>query len=407
MNPDVLIVGAGPSGLALACYLANKGVSVRIIDKNSARSDKSKALGVQAGTLESLDAAFGPELSQEMRAHGWPAREMWAHLDDKDPVRVDLSGIPSRYDFILILEQSETERILEKWLNTHSVFVERETELLALQQTQGEVISLLRGPQGADEVTSRFIAGCDGAHSTVRGLLQIPFQGKTYHGDFILGDVQIDWPAQSEWAMGVVRNFVSDRGVMICFPMKGATHETNRYRLILVPQTQTATQSSYIELEEFRKIAASLCPAPIQITNATWLTRFRIQQRMTSRYREGRAFLVGDAAHIHNPAGGQGMNTGIQDAFNLGDKLARVLQGGAELATLDRYEAERRPVARAVLRGTDAIFGLALVQRRKLMKWVRGNILARVVQTGWIQRRVLTAVSQVKIARREIADRAR
>jgi 2-polyprenyl-6-methoxyphenol hydroxylase-like FAD-dependent oxidoreductase len=394
MNPtQVLVVGAGPTGLTAAALLSKLGVRVRLIDKGAARSDKSKALGVQAGNLECLEAALGPELVSKMIARGKPAREAWFHVDEHEPIRVDFGAIPSRHAFVLILEQSETERLLEEELGMR-LGVERNTELLSAQDRGDRVVSSLRLPDGrVEEVTSDFLMGCDGAHSIVRKLLAFPFEGAAYTGDFILGDVGIRW----RWQYESIRTFVNERGVVASFPMK----DEGRYRLILIPKGAPQAESPGISREEFAALAARLSGGAIAVERDFWLTRFRVHHRMVGAFRKGRVCLAGDAAHIHSPAGGQGMNTGMQDALNLGFKLARVL-GGAPEGLLDEYDRERRPVAQAVVRGTDFVWRQALLPESGLVRFARAKLVPRVVGSRWVQRKVVTAISEMNFARREI-----
>lgn len=393
--PQVLVIGAGPTGLAAALALAHLGVAVRIVDKNPARSDKSKALGVQAGTLECLGAAVDDELVDQMIGAGRPTAAAWIHLGDGDPIRIDLSTIASRYPFILILAQSETEEILEQRLNRLSVSVERQTELVDIEETDSQVLAWMKTSKGeVEEARFSFAIGCDGAHSVVRRLLKIAFKGAAYTGDFILGDVALQW----SWPAGSVQTFVSRRGVAAAFPMKG-----EQYRLILIPRERpVAAERRDIDLDAFRSIASELVKGQISIQSATWLTRFGVHHRIVERFQQGRVFLAGDAAHIHSPAGGQGMNTGIQDALNLAFKLKKVLAEESPLASLKDYERERLPVARQVLRGTDLVFRMGLLPENLLTAFARRTLLPLVVGSSFVQRRVVDAISEMAVARREI-----
>lgn len=394
---QVLIVGAGPTGLAAACALSKFGISHRIIDKGLARSDKSKALGVQAGTLECLSRGLDPKVSQQMVTAGRPTFEAWIHLNDQRPLKVNLRTINSQHNYILILEQSETERILEEYLEGFSQTVERKTELLTIIDKGSEVISTVRGTTGEiEEIVSDFVVGCDGAHSATRHLMQIPFKGAAYTGNFILGDVKLKW----KFPYDSVHTFVSQRGVIASFPLR----DDGRYRLILIPKGKVhGGDKSEISFEEFSSIVSHLSQNQISISEATWLTRFRVHHRMVESYQKGRVFLAGDAAHIHSPAGGQGMNIGIQDALNLAFKLKSHLSGIRSFASLSDYQKERLPIAKQVLRGTDLVFRMALMPENPLASLMRRFVLPTIVGSNWIQRRVVNAMSEVSMAKSEIA----
>jgi 3-(3-hydroxy-phenyl)propionate hydroxylase len=393
---DVLVVGAGPTGLAAAAILAKLGVRVRIVEKTTQRSDKSKALAVQAGTLECLAAAFGPTLVKKLIAAGWPTQAVNIHVDAMAPRRIVFQSIPSQYNYILILAQPETERILEEHLHSLGVDVERGIELTALEKSNEQVTCTLVGPDSSapETVAAKFVVGADGAHSEVRHAIHSEFEGGAYPGDFILGDVVLKWP----WSYGEVHTFVSERGVVAAFPLKG----DRRYRLILVPKGAKAAPSPEISAADFQETLNELAFSQVQVESAAWLTRFRISHRMVRAFHQDRVCLAGDAAHIHSPAGGQGMNTGIQDALNLGYKLNAILRGGS-MNLLHSYDRERMPVARSILRGTDFFSRLMLLPENPFTGFFRRHVFARIAGVPLVQSRMLRAISQVDIARREIA----
>lgn len=397
---EVLVVGAGPTGLTLAAALARLGVRTRVIDRGAGRTDKSKAIGVQAGSLEALGDFFGDELSDKMVADGFSAREFFAEFGQRDSLRFDLSQIPSRFNFILVLPQSYTEQFLEDELAKSALAVQWRKELVSLEQNGSTVTARMQDAAGqAEELECDFVVGCDGAHSTVRHQAGIPFAGSAYEGNFVLGDVVLRWP----WPYNAGRALISDRGIVGCFPMPG---EQGAYRLIVAAKGPVETASPDISPDEFCALLARLVETPIEISRFVWLTRFRLHHRIARRFASGRVYLAGDAAHIHSPVGGQGMNTGILEALNLGSKLAAVLRHGAPLAVLDRYEQERLPIARSILRGTDIAFQFAL-SGNPLVARLRPMLLPRILGTRWIQRRLATAISQVSAARREIRERHR
>lgn len=396
-NTQVLVVGAGPTGLAAAASLLQLGISVRVIDRDLARSDKSKALGVQAGTLECLERSLGPSISKRMIAAGRPVHEAHIHFDEREPITINFKTIPSKYNYILILAQSETERILEEFLAANGLRVERDTELLSLEQTETQVTSRVRRGNGEEEtIASNFVMGCDGSHSAVRHLLDLPFEGGTYDGDFILGDVKLKW----QWGYDSIRNFMTKHGVVASFPLKGE----NNYRLILIPKgLEPNVTGNDISLDKFRELTSQLSGGRIQVESATWLSRFRVHRRMVNHFQKNRVFLSGDAAHIHSPAGGQGMNTGIQDALNLAHKLNAYFRGKISFLNLSDYEAERMPVAKAVLRSTDFFSRMMLMPDNFVTENLRRYVLPRIVSSKMVQRKVTAAISEMGFANREIA----
>jgi 3-(3-hydroxy-phenyl)propionate hydroxylase len=396
---DVLVVGAGPTGLALAASLAQQNVRCRVIDRAAGPSARSKAIGVQAGTLEALAACFGGSLVDAMLQAGAEARDAYFHIGQRPGIHLDLGLVPSRYNFVLVLAQSETERLLAAVMAHGGCEVDWRRELVSLAQDESKVTARLRDAAGnVEEVTARYVVGCDGAHSVVRRELKIPFAGASYRGDFILGDVVLRWP----WPYDTVRLCLSERGFLGCFPMRGVE---GFYRLILVSDADRSATTPEISPLEFREIVAGRSPVPIEILKYDWLTRFNLHHRAAKRFRVGRVFLAGDAAHIHSPVGGQGMNTGIQDALNLAHKLAGVLGDRLPPDALARYESDRIPVARRVLRRTDRAFRAVLASRptrwRRLAWWLAGHATA----SRWTQRKLARVMSQVDVARREIADR--
>ena len=393
----ILIVGAGPTGLAAAATLAKLGIKTRVIDKGWEITPQSKALGVQAGTLECLEQVFGANMTWTMREAGLPLKAGLLHLDGKPILTMNLSAIPSVYPFVLSLAQSETERILEEKLGTFSGRVERETELLNLEDNGREVNVSLRRADGSEESAAfDYVLGCDGAHSAVRHLAGIDFHGKPYGGNFILGDLDL----ACGWPDDAMRVYLGGRGAAAFFPLKGG----KRFRVIMIPNGPAPEGGLEISLEDFKAILAELCPVPLVIEKSHWITRFRVHHRRAEKFREGKLFLLGDAAHIHSPMGGQGMNTGIQDAVNLAYKLALAAKSGDQ-AILDQYARERVPVADDILRVTDLGTRLVLLNQTP---WLRKLIFKFAPLVGglpFVQKRMVTALSQVTVARREIRNR--
>ena len=346
MIASVLIVGAGPVGLTTALELARYGVPVRVVDRNAARTDKSKALVVWTRTLELLEPVG---CAAEMVAAG--NRVLRANiLSGKGLLGgVDLTHVQSRYAFALMLPQSETERILEEALARLGVRVERRVECAGFTQGERGVVATLRHADGREETASAdWLIGCDGAGSQIRHAVGASFDGATEPHEWILADVHV---AGLPFPISEIATYLGAEGPVVFLPIS-----EGRYRII-ADHGRTADGAAgparVPALDEVRAVIAARVPGAPTLSDPIWLSGFHINERQADRYRFGRVFLAGDAAHIHSPAGGQGMNTGMQDAFNLGWKLALVCRGLSDApALLDSYESERHPVARQVIADT-------------------------------------------------------
>lgn len=351
MTKSVLIIGAGPVGLTLASELTRYGVSVRIIDKAAARTDKSKAMVLWSRTLELLDHA-GADGSAPFLEAGFKVDGVTFVAGTKVVGRVAMDAIPSPHAYALTLPQSDTERLLEERLAAQGVTVERSTEATALTFAADRTDAVLSHADGRMEaVSADWLVGCDGAHSTVRHALDTPFSGETMMSDWFLADVHMtgypraDTDASIHWHRD---------GVLIIFPFKG-----QRYRIIGdLPYTDAKVPSSPT-LEQVQAIVDRRGPAGTKLFDPIWLSGFRINGRKVAQYRHGRVFVAGDAAHVHSPAGGQGMNTGMQDAFNLAWKLAMVVRGDAAESLLDSYSPERSAVGDEVLKAAGRLTAVA------------------------------------------------
>jgi 2-polyprenyl-6-methoxyphenol hydroxylase-like FAD-dependent oxidoreductase len=351
-NP-VLIVGAGPTGLTAALELTRLGISCRIIDRLSEPSNTSRALGVQPRTLELFEQRG---LADEMVRRGACARGGNIYGDRKHLFRLDFSTIESRYNYILILPQSDTEAILTEALATHGVHVERGVELAAFAQDAlspdpDPVVAILRHVDGRlEEIRAPWLIGTDGAHSLVRASLDMPFEGRTFHSEYALGDMRVEGDlGQEEFHV-----FSSAYGLMALFPFGDG-----RFRMVAADPIRKPTAASAPDLEELQRTYDLRSHIPARFSEMSWSSSFRINSRMVKQMRVGRLFLGGDAAHIHSPAGAQGMNSGIQDMINLCWKLALVIRGQAAEALLDTYDLERIPVMRRVLSRTETLTSIA------------------------------------------------
>ncbi|MBI5439992.1 MAG: FAD-dependent monooxygenase [Deltaproteobacteria bacterium] len=380
----VTIVGAGPTGLALAVDLRLRGVSCRIVDKNLRRTSESRALAVHARTLETLER-FG--VAEEAVREGRRVPRLNAYWEGEPAFSLTFPALDTAYPFVLSLPQSETERLLEERLESLGGRVERGTELVALRQGPEEVEATCRGPKGAEErLRSRWLAGCDGAHSTVRELLGLPFEGSTYEERFALADVELEW----SYPEGEGHVFFFEGGPLAAFPLPGE----HRYRLIgLLSESEEATGALFVERLQEARTGAS------RIRNLAWLSSFRVHRRIVPAFREGRIFLAGDAAHIHSPLGGQGMNTGIQDAENLSWKLAWVEQGLAREELLRTYDEERRPVALAVMKETHRATRLVTLKGGVAQR-LRNRLTALLLRLPAVGHRLLRGVAELDFAYR-------
>lgn len=333
---SVLVVGSGPTGLTLALDLASRGVSVRIIEKRESRSELSKALVVQPRTLEALDIlgvadAFVDECSPMFKMR--PLNDGAAILD------LDFGAVDSKYPTPVMLRQSETERLLIEALEQRRVYIEYSTELTELVVNDDAALATLSSVDADRECRFDYVVGCDGSRSKVRECLGIDFVGETSTSDFTQVDAKIDWDEKNT---GVA--MLLDDGAMIVLPLAGDVVRAIRVRKHRLPNSPDTP-----ELSEFQSELDMAYPKGAQLSAPEWIVRFKIHERLAEKYRFKRAFLVGDAAHVHSPAGGQGMNTGMQDAVNLGWKIAAALSTDDE-PLLDSYEQERRPVAANVVK---------------------------------------------------------
>lgn len=371
---DVLVVGAGPTGLALALQLRSWKVRFRIVDRAPGPARESRAPAIQPRTLEAL-AGFG--VTEELVARGNPARHLLLHLSGRAvPVPLFDTGVEDTpHPFLLFLPQAETERVLAARLAARDVTVERGTELAALEREGPHAVCRLRrtggaqstggtdGAGGAEEVvTARYVVGCDGAHSAVRSLVGIGFEGYAYPQTFLLADLAVDGLRP-----GTLNTFVTGDGVLFFLPLGSPAP----WRMIALGPP--GAPGDGVPLPLLQRIADRGTGRRVVLRDPVWTAAFRVHNRGAARYRSGPCFLAGDAAHIHSPAGAQGMNTGVQDALNLGWKLALVCRGAAPAALLDTYETERAPVGRRVRRLTDAAFTLAM-GGNPLLRLARGRL---------------------------------
>jgi len=392
MDTDVLISGAGPTGLMLANQLARRGVRAMIIDRHSGPAQQTRAMAVQARTLEiySKMGIVDQALALGARATG---ANMWAN--GRWTARIPLGDIGrsmSPFPFVLMLGQDDNEKIMGAKLHEHGLDVQWNTELIALEQREDCVDVTLTLPDGSNsKVTAAWVAGCDGAKSAVRALTGISFPGEPYEHVFFVADTEASGPMKP----GELNVYLWQDGFHLFFPMRGK----DRWRVIgILPKALRHRDD--LTFEDVIPGIQHEAGSGVTFHQCSWFSTYRIHHRAAERFRERRCFLLGDAAHIHSPMGAQGMNTGLQDAYNLAWKLALVVQGKAASALLDSYEQERIPVAQRLLRTTDRAFQL-IVSDSWLAGMFRTKIMATVAAAAMRRERVRTlafrTISQIGI----------
>src|SRR5438105_950253 len=353
---DVLVVGAGPTGLMLANQLGRRGVRARIIDRHTGPSLQTRALGVQARTLEIYTYLGIVERALELGKRATGAN-IW--VQGRRAARLPLGDIGrdlSPYPFLLILGQDDNERLLGDVLCKQGMAVDWSTELVGLAQDTSHVKATLQRPDGTiEEMTVAWVAGCDGARSAVRELSGIAFQGAPYEHVFFVADTRVTGPMVPD----ELNVYLWPEGFHLFFPQRGADH----WRLVgILPPTLRGRDD--LTFDEVIPSVRQQAGTALSFETCSWFSTYRIHHRRAARFRDRRCFLLGDAAHIHSPVGAQGMNTGLQDAYNLAWKLALVVSGRAGEALLDSYEAERLPVAKRLLSTTDRAFSLVVSDGR-------------------------------------------
>ncbi len=343
---DVLVVGAGPTGLTMACELRRHGAVCRIVDKNAHATDQSRATDMQARTLEILDHMG---IVDRAIARGHVASKIAFYSGGRPIGTLALEVLDSPYPCILGISQHATEAMLAERLDELGGAIEREVQLTSFRQDADGVIATLRRADGAEEsVRARYLVACDGASSTVRQSLGLSFEGLTYEEHFLLCDAHVAWGFPSDESA----IFFSDDGFLVALPMPG---DRNMRIFVNAPPEEEPT------LATFERLFTKRACVPAKLSNPGWTSRFRLHSRKVDRFRVGRIFLAGDAAHIHSPVGGQGMNLGMQDAYNLAWKLALVLRGRGRESLLESYDPEREPLADLVLGETHRGTRMALL----------------------------------------------
>jgi len=344
-DTDVLVVGAGPSGLTLAASLVNKGVATTVVDRQAAGANTSRAAVVNARTLEVLADL---DVSRRLVKEGVQAPRFTIRDGRRTLIPVDFSTLPTDYPYSLMVPQATTERLLLDRLTELGGAVIRPKVLASVAQDADGVTAVF---EDGDVIRARYVVGADGIHSTVREQAGIGFDGGVYQESFALADVRL----RGEIPVDEVILFWAKAGLTVVAPLPG-----DIYRIV-APVTEAPEEPSAAFIQQILD-ERGFGVGRMVVTDVIWGSRFRIHHRVADTYRAGRLLLAGDAAHVHSPAGGQGMNLGIQDGVALADALARVLGGAADSA-LDEYSAARRPIAQQVVEMTDRLTRLATLPR--------------------------------------------
>ncbi|ARI78751.1 FAD-dependent monooxygenase [Halobacillus mangrovi] len=381
IETDVLIIGAGPAGLMAANELQKRDVDYLCLEKRTGPSELSKALGIQARTLEMFELLG---VHQSFLRRGYPGPGSKLHLGGENPSLVELYHIESRYPYLLIIPQSETEKILEEHLSALGGEVSRKHEVVeVIEADRGVYVNAMHDGE-LKKYFAKYLLACDGAHSKVRQDLDVTFEGEDEGYTFFLGDVDV--PSLNEIYINMHLN---DRGAVAFFPYKDGS-----YRVVGLDRAkQGLPHKDELTLDELQESLNTILSEPYQVKNPKWLSYFGTAHRQVPNYRKGRVFFIGDAAHIHNPIGGQGMNLGLEDAANLGWKLDAVLKGHANDSFLDSYHFERSPIGMDVLKETARMLKIIDLQgaQGKVRNWTGKAALTQ----DWVQKKIAHHLSHI------------
>lgn len=385
-DTDVLIVGAGPVGLTMACYLHFHGVRFRIIDKNSHGTETSNAIGLQSRTLELLNTLG---IADELVKSGNKLSNFHIQSNKKALANWNLHLIDSIYPYMLSVSQKITEHALLSYLSEAKISIERQTELITIDQNDSHIDIRMKTPEGEAMLRSKYISACDGYHSTVRDLSDIAYEGEDIPLNMLIMDAPLEWSSTKTHGYTAFTDTLS----VILLPLE------NSWRIIAdvanAPEFHCKSKEQPTEAT-FQRILDLTMNEKIKVKKALWASKFLIHERLARHYKKGRVFLTGDAAHAHSPAGGQGMNTGMQDAVNLAWKLAFVLKGHAKEALLNSYERERRPVAKEIIRFSGLLTRFGTL-RNKYLIMIRDFFAARLSKLSFLQKRFGATVSELEV----------
>lgn len=377
---DVVIVGAGPVGLAAACVLRGAGCRVLVFDAAEAGASTSRAAVIHARTLEVLDSIG---VTKRLLAEGVVVPVFTIRDRSKILARLDFGNLPTQYPFTLMLPQSRTEQVLEQRLMELGGEVHRLHQVTEVHPKREGASVIAVGPDGTQqEVAARFVVGADGMDSTVRHAVGIEFEGGSYEQPFVLADVTLDWPLEGD----EVQLFFSPSGLVVVAPLPGGHH-----RVVATVDRAPENPSA----RDIQELLDARGPGGAQVNGVTWSSRFRVQHRLATSYRKGSVFVAGDAAHVHSPAGGQGMNIGIQDAIDLGTMLSLSIAGELPESGLDKYEDRRRPVAKGVVSLTDRMTRMATL-RAPQARFARNILLGIALRIPVLRRKLTMRIAELK-----------
>jgi 2-polyprenyl-6-methoxyphenol hydroxylase-like FAD-dependent oxidoreductase len=366
-STDVVIAGAGPTGLVLACMLAEHRIPFVLVDRLPEGANTSRAAVIHARTLEVLEEL---KVSDRLRAAGHVVPRFSVRDRDRVLASIRFDGLPTRYPFTLMVPQQVTEAILLDRLRELSSDVHRPFTVSDVRQDDGGVSVTIEGEgQESRTIRAKYLVGADGMHSTVRERAGIGFTGDAYPHSFVLADVKVDWPLRAD----EVSLFFSPDGLVVVAPLPGGSHR------VVATVDEAPEHPSLSDVQHLLDTRGPASP-PARVAELLWSTRFRVHHRLADHYKAGRILLAGDAAHVHSPAGGQGMNTGIQDAIALGHSLVAVCEGRSDASLLDQYETARRPVAKRVVKFTDGMTKAATqrTRHRRAMRNAVLNVVGRI-----------------------------
>ncbi|HEX7251769.1 MAG TPA: FAD-dependent monooxygenase [Thermoanaerobaculia bacterium] len=398
MDTDVLIVGAGPTGLMLANQLGRRGIRAEIIDRHDGPAQQTRALGVQARTLD-----IYAHLGIDKKAIEWGKKgvgaDMWARGKRAAHVPFNAIGMDlTPYPYLLILGQDDNEKLMGEALRQWNLPIGWKTELVALAQENDRVRATLKQPDGTSrEITAAWVAGCDGARSSVREMNGIDFVGAPYEHVFFVADTEMTGPMVAD-EMNI---YLWRGGFHLFFPLRGTDH----WRLVgILPKSMRARDD--LTLDDVIPSIKEEAGAALTVRGCRWFSTYRIHHRRAAQFRRGRCFVLGDAAHVHSPVGAQGMNTGLQDAYNLAWKLGLVVSGRADTALLDSYERERLPVAERLLSTTDSLFSIIVSDTTLaglFRRYVMPRMLAVAMKIDRVRKTFFRSIAQLGIRYRRSA----